>query len=366
MAPRSLPLTADIQADPPARLAFYCHGSTSVGLGHVMRSRSVAEAAADEAARRAEARIFAVGDASIEPLLANRRPEFEIHATDEAAAAAIEAYAPDVVYFDMLHTDDAVFARLARGRTTASLSPVFNHLDRVDLFFHRSAVHPRTALRPQRAGWNCGLEYAIVRPGCTPIATARYLESLDPEQPLNVAISMGGGDASNRTLRVLRALRDIPRPMVFWVLLGEAYSHSYLDLVACARRDAIHEIILAKTSESMWRIVRHCAVAVLAAGTVTYEATAAGLPSINTFDDPAHRFLVRELVDRGAAFDAGAPFDAALATVTGLLSELDRDRGRLRAAHEAARGLIDGRGAHRVIAETLRHVAGSPRAASAA
>jgi len=35
----------------------------------------------------------------------------------------------------MLHADDAVFARLARGRTTASLSPIFNHLDDVDLFF---------------------------------------------------------------------------------------------------------------------------------------------------------------------------------------------------------------------------------------
>jgi len=191
-----------------------------------------------------------------------------------------------------------------------------------------------------------------VRPGCGPIDEARYGEAIAADRPLSVAVCMGGGDAANATRRVLEALREVDRPLLIWALLGEGYRHSFDDLERAARADRRHEVILARTTDSMWHVLRTCALAVLAGGTVTYEAAAAGLPSINLLSDDAHRYLVDELVDAGAAFHGGA-LDGVPSPMLEHVRRLESDRGGLLSAHRAARCLVDGRAADRIAAELL-------------
>ena len=317
---------------------FVCRGSAEDGLGHVIRTRAVAEALPPGTG----AEVVAIGDSLAAAMLDGLALPWTVVSAD----ADVAGRSAEVVVFDTIPLDGAVFDALAPGAVTASLSPIFDHLDRVDLAFNRTRYGESGPASDPRLHY--GLEYAIVREACRPIDTAVFEAHL-AEDPLSIAITMGGADAPNRTLRVLDALRDVRAPATFWVLLGEGYAHSYRDLVNAVKRDARHEVVLAKTNRSMWRILRNCSLAILAGGVTTYEAARAGLPSVNLMASAGHAFLVRELVEKGAAIDAGVLGDAGLASLRATIDRLEQSRDELLQMHLAAKPLIDGRGAQRVV-----------------
>ncbi|WP_144970640.1 hypothetical protein [Bremerella volcania] len=334
-----------------ARVVVVCKGSVKSGLGHVMRSRTFAK----HASRCCEVHLIVIGDHYLDALLSGLVIKHHLFRDEAEAIEAIQQISPDLVFLDMLECSDEFFAVVKRSEATFSLSPIFSHLNKVDLVFHRTSVlNPRWSDEGLTDSLRCGLQYNIIRESCESIPTEVYLQNAQ-QFPLAVAISMGGTDASNNTLKLLQAIRDIPRPILFWVLLGEGYGHSYEELVEAVKQDTNHEIILAKTSDSMWRIMRNCALAILAGGTVTYESAFAGLPSINLFHSPDNYFLVEELAEKGACLSAGYPMDAAVHVAAANLEFLESNRDLLVQMHTASKDLIDKSGAQRIIAEALNH-----------
>lgn len=346
-----------MSADRERRLLFCCRGSADDGLGHVIRTRAVV----DRLPTGTSAELLVLGaDDCAAPLLDGVAVPWAIERDDSAAAARAAELDPGVVVLDTMRLERPVFDAVAAGRVTASLSPIFDHLDDVDLAFSRTRYAADGSV-PSAPNRRHGLEYAIVRPDCRRIDTPLFERHLD-ESPMAIAISMGGADAANRTLEVLDALRGLAAPATFWVLLGEGYGHSYDALVEAVKRDHRHEVILAKTNQSMWRILRNCSLAILAGGVTTYEAAYAGLPSINLLDTESHAFLVRELVERGAALVGGAIDTGDGSALRAEVDRLEHDRAALLSMHRACHELIDGRGAERVLDEIVRHAAGVPAA----
>jgi spore coat polysaccharide biosynthesis predicted glycosyltransferase SpsG len=328
------------------RLLFCCRGSAADGLGHVIRTRAVV----DRLPGDVEAELLVLGgDRHPVALLGGLAVPWSLAADDEALAERAAAFDPGIVVLDTERLDRDVFETVADGRVTASLSPIFDQLADVDVAFSRTRYSADGSV-PDAPNRRHGLDYAIVRPDCHRIEPATFEQHLQ-ESPIAVAITMGGADAPNRTLEVVDALRGMAAPATFWVLLGEGYAHSYNDLVEAVRRDERHEVILAKTRQSMWRILRNCSLAILAGGVTTYEAAYAGLPSINLLSAPDHAFLVRELVERGAAeCITSQPQGEALRAA---VDRLEADRPSLLRMHRASQGLVDGRGAERVLDEVL-------------
>ena len=323
---------------------FICRGSVRDGLGHVIRSRRVAQVMQSVAT----VRLIVVGDESAENLLVNHDIDFTITSDDRHALFHFKHFDPDVVLFDLVDFDPSAVEEIASRCATVSLSPIFSGLRRMDLVFHRTSI--RGDDWPEgtaTSAFHCGLDYTVISDHCRRIPEDAYRGALDHET-LAVGISMGGGDAANKTLAILERLKNAPDRMLFWVLLGEGYAHSYQDLVYCVRGSR-HEIILARTNESMWRILNTCAFVILASGTTTYEAVYAGLPSVNTLETADHFFLIRELVEKGACAYAGYTFDESLAALRGVVTRLNRNRQELRTMHERCRDLIDGRGANRIV-----------------
>jgi spore coat polysaccharide biosynthesis predicted glycosyltransferase SpsG len=336
-------------SDQAHRFLFCCRGSSDDGLGHVIRTRAVI----DRLPAGIEAELVVLGrDECAAPLLEGLAVPWTISTGDGTITERAAAFEPNVVVFDTIGLERAVFESVAAGRLTASLSPIFDHLDQVDLAFSRTR-YDHNGIASVAPGRHYGLEYAIVRPECRRSDSVLFEKHLG-ESPMAIAISMGGADAPNRTLEVLDALHDMPVPATFWVLLGEGYAHSYRALVDCVKRNHRQEIILAKTNQSMWRIMRNCSLAILAGGVTTYEAAYAGLPSINLLEREGHGFLVRELVERGAALIGGTVDDRGHEGVLREVTRLERDRDAVLAMHRATTGLIDGRGAERVLEELVR------------
>lgn len=332
------------------RWLFVCRGSAEDGLGHVIRTRALVERLPAGTA----ASVVVVGDSLVEALLEGLDVPWTLVTADTGILDHLHALEPDVVVFDSIPLDRAVFNACRSRGFTVSISPIFDHLDDVELAFNRTRylADGTTAIASNQ---RYGPEYAIVRPECVVISSDAYARQLN-EETLSVAVSMGGADAPNRTLRILDALHGLDAPATFWVLLGEGYGHSYEELVDAVRRDRRHEVILAKTNRSMWRILRNCSVAVLAGGVTTYEAAYAGLPSINVIDREEQRFLIRELVDEGAAVVGGVLDHGGVDELRTTIQQLERERDRLLEMHLNSQRLVDGLGAQRVLSEITRLV----------
>jgi spore coat polysaccharide biosynthesis predicted glycosyltransferase SpsG len=159
---------------------------------------------------------------------------------------------------------------------------------------------------------------------------------------------MGGGDATNKTLAVLTSLKKCKVPATFWVMIGEGYRYSFDKLVDEIRGDTFHEIILAKTNQSMWQILKNCVLGILPGGITTYEAVYAGLPTINFFESENQQFLIDELVMHNAVFNMGVYSEEKLTEVSTLIETLYYNKKKLLQMHVSTKSLIDGRGSLRI------------------
>lgn len=332
------------------RISFLCGGSTQDGLGHIIRSRSVARLASESM----EVLMVAIGDNCLDNLLVDRGIKYRIVKDSSEAQELIGVFDPQVVVLDVLHLETGILRAFKESFMLVGLSPIFNHQEELDIIFARADL-------PERSNWarpgpelRVGLDYTVVGEHCHPISTAKFRENLEHEV-LSVAVSMGGTDAGNKTLQILQAIKGVSAPLIVWVLIGEGYMHSFEDLMRCLSEDRRHEIILAKTNDSMWRNLSACSLAILAGGITTYEAVHVGLPSINTLETSSHDFLIRDLVDRGVCMSAGYPLAKSLPAIVEVLNHTTGDRSELMAMHRKCKSLIDGRGAHRIVGEIRRY-----------
>jgi hypothetical protein len=277
--------------------------------------------------------------------------------TDAEVKPYVKRFDAEVLVFDLTYLAPEVFAAVRAGpRLRASLSPVFAHARHLDLLFTRSArVPPLSGVKILG-----GLEYAIFSEKCLVIGDVAYQQNL-AQAALPIAISMGGGDAANKTLAVLQALASLECDFTIWALLGEGYAHSYNALVETTRGNARHEVILAKTNRSMWHILGNCAMAILAGGLTTIEAVYAGLPTINLFERQEQvDVMATELFDLGVCVNGGLFSENSLETMVETLGTLNAERPRLQDMHQRCHGLVDMRGSERVLRELERHLAALP------
>ncbi len=330
------------------RVGVIARGSAQDGLGHFMRARAVATAMAEEGA---EVTVLLRGEQTGNVLFRHAGLPVRFCDTDEDAAACLEGWRPDVTVFDTLTFSAASFGRIAALAPTVSLSPVFDQLDRVDHLFHRT-VHenPEWSSRVSFPKIHKGLEYSVISERCRQIPRPVFQRNLR-QSPLSIAISMGGADAPNRTLDILQGLASANCSLLIWVLLGEAYTHSYEALVT-AVRGSRHEVILVKSNESMWRVLESVCLIVCSGGMTTYEAAFAGLPSLNLPLHGDRHYLLAELETRGAC-KVMQESRAGFPEVLHLIERLECNREELLKMRDIAAAAIPPHGASRVAIKTL-------------
>lgn len=323
------------------RIQIVCRGSVEDGLGHLFRVRTFAEVAL----RSHEVCVIAVVEHGLESVFEKLACQVHFLRYDELVVDYVCAYMPDVLVFDLTRLDENVFLQVNKlSSITVSLSPVFEHMALVDVAFTRSIV----SLPIAGLVTFSGLEYAIFSDDCVRISDKTYERVLSLGE-LPIAVCMGGSDAANKTLHVLKALIRLETKNTIWVHLGEGYVHRYDDLVDCVRGSR-HEVILARTNRSMWRIMSNCALAILAGGLTTIEAVYAGLPTINLFRNREQvETMPKELFDLGVCVDGGVFSDECLETLTDTVKRFNVNRKELRTMRERSKHLVDTRGSERVL-----------------
>lgn len=332
------------------KLSIFCKASTDIGLGHLFRSYAFVQQVLQKYPE-SKIEFHLIGDNNLIKLLDEN--SFEIkHYANECEIKSIDSYGK-YVFFDLIELDSKLICDILRDCiASACLSPIFNNLDKVNYYYSRtkhtnitSELYPNLKMRN-------GLEYAIIQGNCKPISAGAFEQNLKGDY-FPVAIIMGGGDAKNKTLELLKGLKNCKVPATFWIMLGEGYKHSLDELTDQIREDTKHEIILAKTNSSMWHILSNCVLAILPGGITSYEAVRAGLPSINFYDNPDQEFLIKEICENNAAFNFGQYSGKTIFEISSFIEQLYYNRKLLFKMHVDSKGLIDGNGAIRIIDDII-------------
>lgn len=315
----------------------------------MIRTKSVILAGADHH----NCFLAIIGDSIGESILSRVNFAYRIFEQEAGVIEYAKTLSPAMVVFDMLHICEDAFGILKQMCKTVSISPVFNFQYHVDASFSRTRYESDMKILKEARHFR-GLDYATIGPYCERINEEVYSFALK-KTPLSVAICMGGADSMNMTFKILEIVRHISIPLLFWVMVGEGYTHSYQALIDCVKKDTNHEIIVAKTTQSMWRILSGCTFAILACGITTYEAVYAGLPSINIVSSPDQIFLIKELEEMGVVFSLQKQDDQFENKLKQRIVDINESRELLMNMHKRGKVLIDGLGAFRIRKE-LHHL----------
>jgi spore coat polysaccharide biosynthesis predicted glycosyltransferase SpsG len=326
------------------KIAVFCTGGTNLGFGHFFRSKTFVKSAP----RDIDIRIFPVVDNEDKHIFKELGAVCSLCDSELMARTEILQYIPDMVVFDTVHCSDETFFQLKEQiQYTVSISPVFNQIPNLDYLFTRNAnTLPVTDVTIFK-----GFKYAILNENCKFIPDEVYYHNLSKEF-LTVGIAMGGGDAPNKTLNILKSISKINNSCMFWVLLGEGYKHSYQDLVNSIAKDSNHEIILAKTNRSTWNILSNCSVAILAGGLTTMEAVYAGLPTLNIFEKEDHLHATGiEVFEKNMAENFGLLNEESINNLIKKLEHLSTRKSLLLEMRENSKGKVDKLGPVRIYEE---------------
>lgn len=327
------------------KISIYCKASTHIGLGHLIRSFALAKQFV-AMAKGAKITFSIIGDVNLKKLVQYRGVSVKAY-NSENEIAQIEY--SELLILDMIEIgQDLLDLLVTNCELSVVLSPVFNCYDKIDYYFGRTKYLNFEPSEFPKLRIYAGLDYAIIQDGCIKISAGTFEDNLNLGT-FPIAVIMGGGDATNKTLEVLRALKKCTAPATFWVMVGEGYKYSLDELSDEIRRDTTHEIILAKTNTSMWRILNNCVLCILPGGVTSFEAVYAGLPAINFFDNSNQEFLIREITESGAAYNFGVYSEQALDRICAFIDKIYLNRKELLQMHVSTKSLIDGKGSERIV-----------------
>ena len=129
-------------------ILFVCKASTKIGLGHLIRSRSLANQF-NEMFPNLTISFKVVGEPLVSRLLTRVKYLPEIY-EDEQNVSLNGTY--DLCFIDMMVASDDFFRRMQDvSKLTISLSPIFNQMSRVDLLWDESSNQLRLAPSSLRA-----------------------------------------------------------------------------------------------------------------------------------------------------------------------------------------------------------------------
>lgn len=329
---------------------IFCKASTEIGLGHLFRSMAFADQVL--VSNPSLSLTFnLIGDESLLKII--DLPNLSVnHFFNEFQISNIQR--SDIVFLDLTDLSDDVFLKIKNStKAVASLSPVFNHFDKIEYYFGRTKYLNFNPDDYPDLKIYAGLEYAIIQKNCVKINSEVFENNLK-QAYFPVAIIMGGGDASNKTLQLLKGLKKCKVPATFWVMMGEGYRHSLDELSSEIRSDTLHEIILAKTNKSMWQILKNCVLGIVPGGVTSYEAAYAGLPCINFSENLVQMQLIKELLQNNAAIDIGEFTNANIDRLSDKIEQLYANKQLLLSMHLASKSLMDGLGSLRIL-ERIHH-----------
>jgi UDP-2,4-diacetamido-2,4,6-trideoxy-beta-L-altropyranose hydrolase len=194
-----------------------------------------------------------------------------------------------------------------------------------------------------------GTDYVLLR--------REFLTYRDRNRPVSVLgrkvlVTMGGADPDNITERVVRALNHLDvEGLETLVVVGASNPHRQIIESAMVQSGLRGELLINVTD--MAKLMAWADAAVTAGGTSVWELALLGVPALGIGRAHQEIELLRFAASRGIVIDLGSYLDVAPCLIAERLAGLlENSKERARLA-EAARRLVDGLGAERVVRAML-------------
>jgi UDP-2,4-diacetamido-2,4,6-trideoxy-beta-L-altropyranose hydrolase len=188
-----------------------------------------------------------------------------------------------------------------------------------------------------------GTDYALLR---REFVSSRAQRAI-PSAGCKLLVSMGGSDPENVTLRVLEAAEQVETDLEVVVVTGGSNPH--FDSVAAAAAKSNHCCRALKNVGNMQELISWADLAISAAGSVCWEYCALGLPAllVTVAENQIANAQALETVGAANVMAGGARF--AISEMAQVVTRLVNSASERQALSEAARRLVDGGGAGRVL-----------------
>lgn len=332
-------------------LVIRADADRQMGTGHAMRCLALAEAWRDQGGAvhwlaaswlpALDARLAAEGIAFTRLDAAAGSPD-DARLTAEtardrgAAWSVIDGYHFTAAFREtvagdsrVLLLDDLVTADLTAADVVVNPNPV---------------VRERYGSVPVDTQLLCGPTFALLR---------REFRRIEPspaqDDSLRVLVTMGGADAQNATALVLNALTHLPQPaLAIDVLVGTANPHGAC--LAALAAASPHTVTVMTDVTKPSTVMARADLAIVAAGTTTWELAALGVPSLLLITADNQRAVAGPMAALGGAVNLGLASDRGVATLADALAPWLTDSAARRTLGERARTIVDGDGARRVLA----------------
>lgn len=173
-----------------------------------------------------------------------------------------------------------------------------------------------------------------------------------PEKADKILITLGGGDAENHTLKILRAMNLINFPLTVRIIVGAVNPH-YESVLREAKKSR-HAVGIFRAAQDMARMMAWADVAVSAGGTTVWELAYMGLPALLCVVAENQRYCV-EVLDEDGIFKSAAWLSSRSSKdISDMLTEIIHDRNLREAMSKKERRLVDGKGVVRTLQEITR------------
>lgn len=317
-------------------VAFCTEGGARIGLGHVRRCLSLAQALRS---RGASCAFVVSGDPVTLEMI--RKEGCGVREADrclsEQALAVTEGLHPGAVVVDSY---DVKTGDLARVRRFARLVVIDDLADRelpADVIVNCTLNAKGDAYRaPSSTKFLLGPEYALLRPEFADAPRRRINGRIR-----RALITLGGGDPSGLTAHLIQWVRGVLPGTMLDVVLGPLAGDFF--------RGSMSKVRVHRDPSSMRDLMESADLAVSAGGQTTYELAATGTPAVIIA-------VAANQVPQSLAWDAagvlayaGRAGDHEMSRLlTQKIRILADDPALRRSMSERGRNIVDGRGAERV------------------
>lgn len=329
---------------------FRADGGPEIGMGHIRRCLSVAEALREMGERT----CFLVADDAVVPLLEVQGQDYRVlHSSWNDLENELTTLLPvlgesgkGVFFADSYYVTDEYLRRIGELMPVCGMDDMGTFRFPVDLLINYNVFAEESlyTLNDSRTDYLLGTKYAPLR--------REFRNAYQPirEKAEKVLITTGGSDRYNLTGQILEhALRQLETRELEYRVVSGPYNQYLPQLMELEQQ---HENVrIYQNVTNMLELMQSCDIAVTAGGSTMYELCAVGVPILCfSFVDNQEK-IVQGFKDRKIVSFAGnylAQGERMIPQITEQIAILHDSVELRRTSSEKERELVDGQGAWRI------------------
>ncbi len=330
------------------QVLFRCDGSTTIGIGHVMRCLALADELRSEY-RLASGFALRSDDSGVRLIRRHEYPVFTPRAGTPfdyhnwLCELASECRAQTLV-LDV--RDDLPHSALRQLNESGVLLVTVD--DPSDRRLHTDLAFYPPVPQVDRMDWS-GFAGKVYK-GWDWIPLRREITAIRPYRPghpvRSLLVTAGGSDPAGMTVRTVEFLKPLKKAFATVVVVGPAFQHHWkLEQIV---RTAPEDFRIVRDPDSLPALMSQADLAVVSFGVTAYELAAIGVPSLYLCLTPDHEESASALVDKGVGVSLGLFPEMSGERFRAQLIPLLETPGLRHRMSCNGRTTVDGKGARRI------------------